>query len=175
MPTTAIEPIQYQAKNFADERGWLRKLEPLANGLPAEVPGRFDDFYVSHSRRHVFRGFHLQRRPHLQWKFIRVISGSIASYMINLDSESDHFKAIYSFELGADDGSAVLCPPLHGNGFLALEDNTTIAVLAAGEFQPASELVISPPSVPGIDLPSDCTLSAKDSSGLDFNLITGTL
>ena len=165
----------YLAKTFADERGWLKKLEPIPNGLPCTVPTIFDDFYVSRSGKNVFRGLHVQRRPHLQWKFIRIISGAITSYMINLDSESERFKQVYTFQLEAEEGSALLCPPLHGNGFLSLSKDTTIAVLTSGEFQPSSELVISPTTVPEIDLPADCTISTKDNEGIDFGSLAVSL
>ena len=173
MKPEAIEPTQYLAKTFADERGWLRKLEPAPNGLPCTVPSNFNDFYVSRSGRHVFRGLHVQQRPHLQWKFIRVISGAITSYMINLNSESERFKQVYSFQLEAEDGSALLCPPLHGNGFLSLSNDTTIAVLTSGEFQPSSVLIISPATVPEIDLPDDSTVSTKDNAGIDLRCFSG--
>lgn len=173
MKAHSIEPTMYPAKSFADARGWLRKLEPVANSLAFATPTSFNDFYVSRSGRNVFRGLHVQRFPHLQWKFIRIISGAIIAYMLNLDSESEHFKQVYSFQLEAEDGSALLCPPLHGNGFLALSNDTTIAVLSSGEFQPSSELVISPATVAGIDLPADCTISAKDSGGIDLRRFRG--
>jgi dTDP-4-dehydrorhamnose 3,5-epimerase-like enzyme len=161
-----MEPTKYSAKTFSDERGWLKKLEPTGTEQANKMPGSFDDFYMSLSNLHVFRGFHFQRHPDLQCKLIRVITGSITSYIVNLDLESAHYKTLYQFTLDADESAAVVCPPMHGNGFLAMVNNTTIAVLASGAFSPSREIVISPLDLPGLDLPQDCILSKKDSGGL---------
>lgn len=171
--TEMIEPIRYPGETFSDERGWLRKLEPVSKSLAFTIPKNFNDFYVSKSRKHVFRGLHVQRHPHLQWKFIRVISGAITSYMINLDSQSKCFNQVYCFQLEAEDGSALLWPPLHANSFLSLSNDTTIAVPTSGEYKPSCELVISPTTVSEINLPEDCIISSKDKAGLDFRMFNG--
>lgn len=161
-----LKPTRYLAKTFGDERGWLKKLEPSGDSGLKLDPLKFDDFYLSLSRRHVFRGFHMQAFPCQQTKLIRVVSGSIVSYMLNLDPASPSYQALSQFTLAADENAALVCPPLHGNGFLALDDDTTIAVLTAGSFVPSSEVVISPRHVPGLQLPADCILSTKDENGL---------
>lgn len=160
-----LKPTKYPAKTFDDERGWLKKLEPYVDSDVKLHPLKFDDFYLSLSKRHVFRGFHMQASPHQQIKMIRVVSGSIISYMLNLDPASPSCQALSQFTLTADENAALICPPLHGNGFLALDDDTTIAVLTAGSFVPSSEVVISPQHVPGLQLPADCILSTKDETG----------
>lgn len=163
-----MDPIKYQVKTFGDERGWLKKLEPAPGVTVDNFPSSFDDFYLSQSERHVFRGFHMQLQPHRQVKLIRVVTGAIISYILNLDRSSSSFKALHAFHLDAQESMAVLCPPMHGNGFLAVESKTTIAVLSSGVFAPSSEVVISPSRLACLKLPDDCILSEKDKSGLSL-------
>jgi len=160
-----IEPMLYISKTFNDARGWLKKLEPEEALEALDAPHLFDDFYISQSNCNVFRGLHYQKEPYEQWKRMRVISGSIRAFALNTNPKSKRFKRLYTFHLNGELNETLLCPPMHASGFLSLENESTVLMLASGKYNLKAEHVISPKSVKGITLPEDCIISEKDLNG----------
>ena len=161
-------PFKYQAKTFTDFRGSLNKLEP-SKGVPEALFDRpYRDIYYSISARFTFRGLHWQDGINQQTKIIRVISGAINSYMVNVNRASPNYRAVYSFQLNHSMCEGLLCPPLHANGFLAIEECTIVLVGSDRSYDPASEHSMSPMSIPGIQLPNNVIISAKDLAGISY-------
>ncbi len=81
----------------------------------------FNVVQVNHSfsRKGVIRGFHFQKPPKEQAKFIKVISGRILDVVVNLDS-------LKYLMIELDENKALFIPKGYAHGFLALEDTHLI-------------------------------------------------
>lgn len=104
----------------------------------------------------TMRGMHFQKTPHGQSKLVSCVSGSVWDVMVDLRPESKTFKQWSAHQLDAASGKAIYIPAGCAHGFLTLTDNTTIAYLIEGDYQPGAGRVLhwDDPDV-GIDWPSE--------------------
>lgn len=114
---------------------------------------------------YTFRGLHFQEK-NPQTKYIKVISGSIIDFMVDLETyEVDYVKL--------DNQNAVIIPNNKAHGFLTLEPNTVVVYLVDDVYNPTHEksLVwnkiskvkeVIESSVPNFD---DFIISDKDAIG----------
>lgn len=139
-----IKVINYQ--RFADDRGFFTETfreSDLAKVIP--------DFKVkqvneSFSKKGVLRGLHFQWNPYMG-KLVRVISGKIIDFFLDIRLNSSTFGKISGFELSGnstdDKNTWIWIPVGFAHGILALVDST-IEYLCTGEYSPGCEAGISP-------------------------------
>jgi dTDP-4-dehydrorhamnose 3,5-epimerase len=134
-----------QSSVWRDDRGFFREWFKTAD--IKNVTGRdfgIEQANISLSSKGTLRGIHYSTAPRGQAKWITCVSGSIKDVTVDIRPESKSFGQWIEVELRSDSGKAVLISEGLGHGFLALEDNTTVAYLVSTPFSPADEFEINP-------------------------------
>lgn len=113
---------------FEDNRGFLEVLYES----DATVLKR------SFSKKGVFRGMHVQKGPHYQTKLIRIISGKIIDFIVDIESDD---KQVYYNEITVED-QWVKIDKNYGHGFYALED-TVFEYICDGAYNEQAEIAFN--------------------------------
>tara|TARA_B100000214_G_scaffold357442_1_gene316981 strand:- start:1658 stop:2221 length:564 start_codon:yes stop_codon:yes gene_type:complete len=88
---------------------------------------QFTQINVSKStKKNTFRGFHFQKKPYEQSKFIKVLNGSIIDIIIDLRKESKNFLDHAKINLSDSDDLGVFIPKGFAHGFLTTADKTVV-------------------------------------------------
>ena len=130
---------------WSDDRGFFR--EWFKSSEIKNATGRIfevEQANVSLSSAGTLRGIHYSIAPGGQAKWITCISGSMQDVIVDIRPDSMTFGQWIDVEVKSDSGKAVLISEGLGHGFLALEDNTTVAYLVSTPFSPKYELEINP-------------------------------
>lgn len=114
-------------ERIEDERGFFARAwaadELLDHGLDPTVA----QTNMSRTlRAGTFRGFHWQDPPHAEAKTVRCITGSVFNVIIDMRPDSNTFRHWFGAELSADNLRMLFVPEQFANGFLILEDDTTL-------------------------------------------------
>ena len=80
----------------------------------------------SFSQKNTIRGLHFQCGNHAQGKLVRVITGKIIDYAVDIRHGSPTFGKYVSAELSGDNHNQLWIPPGFAHGFEVLEDNTIV-------------------------------------------------
>jgi dTDP-4-dehydrorhamnose 3,5-epimerase len=147
---------------FSDSRGYFSVVFEESNFSPLH----FVQENLSLSHMNVFRGFHYQVAPFVQAKIIRVISGSIVDYSIDIRKNSIEFGKLHVYDL-RDPNSSLFIPEGFAHGFLALEDNTRIIYKVSKYYNKNSERTILYSDI--ISHNNNYILSQKDADGISFS------
>ena len=130
---------------WSDDRGFFREWFKSADVKNAT--GRdfgIEQANISLSSKGTLRGIHYSIAPRGQAKWITCVSGSIKDVIVDIRPNSKSFGKWIEVELRGDSGKAVLISEGLGHGFVALEDNTTVAYLVSTPFSPSDEFEINP-------------------------------
>ena len=130
---------------WSDDRGFFRewfKSEEIKNATGRDF--RIEQANISLSSAGTLRGIHYSIAPRGQAKWITCVSGSIQDVIVDICPDSKTFGKWIEVELSGDSGRAVFISERFGHGFLALQDNTTVAYLVTTPFLPADEFEINP-------------------------------
>ena len=130
---------------WSDDRGffreWFKSIDiKNATGRDFEI----EQANISLSSRGTLRGIHYSIAPRGQAKWITCVAGSIKDVIVDIRPDSKSFGKWIGVELSSDSGAAIFISEGLGHGFLALEDNTTVAYLVSTPFSPAHEFEINP-------------------------------
>jgi len=120
----------------------------------------------------TFRGMHLQRSPHAQTKLVKVISGSIIDFIVDLNEGSDAYMEVQSFNL--ESGDELIVPKGFAHGFITLLDNTVVQYLVDAPYVPEADVSINWKSFKKMRemyQNLDMVISEKDSKALMLNEI----
>ncbi len=135
---TAIEgPLLIAPSLYPDERGHLvvtwKQAEYAAHGLD----GPWTQDNVSHSKRGVVRGLHLQVPPHAQGKLVSALHGTIYDVAVDLRPDSPTYGQHVGYELSHENGHQLWIPPGFAHGFSALSERAVVGYKCAhGAFEP---------------------------------------
>ena len=130
---------------WSDERGFFREWFKSEDAKAAT--GRdfgIEQANISLSSAGVLRGIHYSIAPRGQAKWITCVSGSMQDVIVDIRPDSKTFGQWVDVELKGDSGKAVFISEALGHGFLALEDNTSVAYLVSTPFSPKDEFEINP-------------------------------
>lgn len=130
---------------WRDDRGFFRewfKSEEVKAATGREF--RIEQANISFSLAGTLRGIHYSIAPKGQAKLITCVSGLIQDVIVDIRPDSKTFAKWIDVELKGDTGKAVLISEGLGHGFLALEDNTSVAYLVSTPFSPSNEFEINP-------------------------------
>ena len=130
---------------WSDDRGFFR--EWFKSESIKTVTGRdfgIEQANISLSSKGTLRGIHYSIAPRGQAKWVTCVSGAIKDVIVDIRPESPTFGKWIDVELRGDSGKAVLIGEGLGHGFIALEDNTTVAYLVSTPFSPTYEFEINP-------------------------------
>lgn len=110
-----------EKKTIADERGFFQRIF-----CPDELKEFWGDRKICQVNRSVtmnvgaFRGFHFQKPPFAEMKFIQCTKGGVLDIAIDLRAGSKTFLQTFSYELTADNNIAVVIPEGFAHGFQVL-------------------------------------------------------
>ena len=93
----------------------------------------------SESFRGVLRGLHFQNPPFEQGKLIRVISGAVLDFAIDIRKNSATYGQHFSVVLNGDNKTSFWIPPGFAHGFITLEDDTIFTYKCTGVYNKESE------------------------------------
>ena len=112
---------------FEDPRGYSAE---VFNADILKMNGIMEDFimdYESFNRvEGTIRGIHFQNAPYAQTKLVRVLTGRIKDYIIDLCQESSFYKKWVCVEISAKNREQIYIPKGYGHAFVTCEPNTTI-------------------------------------------------
>jgi dTDP-4-dehydrorhamnose 3,5-epimerase len=87
--------------------------------------------------KYTLRGLHLQNNEYAQAKLIKVISGKILDFVVDLRLVSDDHNKVFFFEM--NEGDEVYVPRYFAHGFITLEENTIVQYLVDNDYSPENE------------------------------------
>ena len=88
-------------------------------------------------RKYTLRGLHYQKNEFAQAKLIKVISGKILDFVIDLRTVSEDYNKLFFFEMS--DGDEVYVPRYFAHGFVTLDENTVVQYLVDNDYSPENE------------------------------------
>lgn len=112
----------------------------------------------------TFRGFHWQDPPLGEVKTVRCIAGAVHNVIIDMRPGSPTFQQWFGVELSSVNLRMLYIPEQFANGFLILEDDTTLLYNVSRPYQPGNERGVrwDDPAI-GVDWPADVAhVSDKD-------------
>ena len=134
-----------ESEVWSDERGFFRewfKSEEIESVLGRDF--RVQQANISVSSLGTLRGIHYSIAPRGQAKWVTCASGSIQDVIVDIRPNSRTFGEWVDVELVGNSGHAVFISEGLGHGFLALENNTSVAYLISTPFSPTNEFEINP-------------------------------
>jgi len=88
-------------------------------------------------RKFTIRGLHFQKNEYAQAKLIKVISGKILDFVVDLRPVSDDYNKVFFFEM--NEGDEVYVPRYFAHGFITLEENSIVQYLVDNDYSPENE------------------------------------
>lgn len=146
------------------------KIEPTElNGVLIITPKIFNDkrglFYESYSKptflkhglnydfiqdnhsfskdKYTFRGLHYQMNPKAQTTLVRVVSGEILDFAVDLRKNSPTYGKYTSVLLSAENHKQLLIPKGFAHGFLTLTDNVNILYKMDDVYAPEYDRILN--------------------------------
>jgi len=161
--------MMIEPKVFGDTRGFFLELYQReryeAHGIGI---GGFVQDNLSHSRRDVLRGLHVQN-PSPQGKLVSVLAGEVYDVAVDIRRDSPTFGAWASCILSAENHRQLWIPPGLAHGFLVTSEEALFSYKCTAPYHPEAELVIrwDDPDI-GVAWPlrGAPTLSARDINGV---------
>jgi dTDP-4-dehydrorhamnose 3,5-epimerase len=130
-------------ETFFDNRGLFYEAynESLAGILPKGV--KFVQTNVSHSKKNVFRGLHLQLPPNSQGKLCSVLYGAVIDIVVDIRLNSKTFGIHQEIILSSQDPMILWIPPGFAHGFFVKSEHATFEYSCTAPYDPSSERVLS--------------------------------
>jgi dTDP-4-dehydrorhamnose 3,5-epimerase len=100
-------------------------------------------------RKYTLRGLHFQKNEHAQAKLIKVISGRILDFVVDLRTVSDDYNKVFFFDM--NEGDEIYVPRYFAHGFITLEKDTVVQYLVDNDYSPENEGVITWIAYPEIE------------------------
>lgn len=85
----------------------------------------------------TLRGLHFQVGDKAQSKLIKVITGSIVDFIVDIREDSPEYMKLYHYNMGP--GDELLVPRGYAHGFMTTEFNTVVQYLVDNVYSPESE------------------------------------
>ena len=129
---------------------------------------------------YTLRGLHFQVGEKAQSKLIKVITGSIVDFIVDIREDSPEYMKLYHYDMNP--GDELLVPRGFAHGFMTTSFNTIVQYLVDNDYSPESEGSIYWREIGGLynvlnsyvlvgDLQDiDLTMSVKDYKTINFKL-----
>ena len=129
---------------------------------------------------YTLRGLHFQVGEKAQSKLIKVITGSIVDFIVDIREDSPEYMKLYHYDMSP--GDELLVPRGFAHGFMTTSFNTIVQYLVDNDYSPESEGSIYWREIEGLyevlnsyvlvgDLQDiDLTMSVKDYKTINFKL-----
>lgn len=135
--------IIIENKKFYDDRGYF--FENFNQEKFNQISGANIEFLqdnISHSKKGVLRGLHLQAPPFDQGKLVSVIQGSVLDVAVDIRKNSPTYGQYQMVELSEKNGLQFWIPSGFAHGFVTLEDNTIFSYKCTNSYHPQAEMSI---------------------------------
>lgn len=131
-------------KIIVDDRGYFEKIFSKKMLMDNELNSNFVD--LNHSKtikKGTFRGFHYQKPPDDEVKFIRCLKGKINDYVIDMRMTSKTFLKVLKVELSEYNQDMLYISSGLAHGFQTIEDNTEVIYFSSNYYSKENEMVIN--------------------------------
>jgi len=88
-------------------------------------------------RKYTLRGLHFQKNEFAQAKLIKVISGKILDFVVDMRAVSEDYNKVFFFEM--NEGDELYVPRYFAHGFLTTQENSVVQYLVDNDYNPESE------------------------------------
>ena len=150
---------------FVDERGTFAPLPTVFGEGKLEIlrkPWLQSNISIN-PNKYTLRGFHYQEEPYAQTKLVKVITGEILDFVLDLRLDSENYGKTFFFNVGPS--NELYVPKGFAHGFITLEDNTVVQYLVDNDYSQPNEKCIK------WDTVQEVTDYFKEISLLDVNKI----
>ena len=160
---------------FVDHRGTFAPLS-----LNSYDKGWLQSNVSFNPKIYTLRGLHFQVGEKAQSKLIKVITGSIVDFIVDIREGSPEYMKLYHYDMNP--GDELLVPRGFAHGFMTTSFNTIVQYLVDNDYSPESEGSIYWREIEGLydvlnsyvlvgDLQDiDLTMSVKDYKTINFKL-----
>ncbi|BES66463.1 dTDP-4-dehydrorhamnose 3,5-epimerase [Gottschalkiaceae bacterium SANA] len=150
---------------FGDSRGYFMETWSTRNFEEIGLNVSFiQDNQSFTQKKGTIRGIHFQQNPMAQAKLVRVVTGAVMDYAVDLRKGSPTYRKWVCAELSADNKRQFYIPQGFGHAFITLTDDVTFVYRCDNHFSKECDRGIryDDPSI-GIDWGTDNVfLSEKD-------------
>lgn len=151
---------------FGDERGYFMESYNCRTFSGFGIDIQFVQDNESRSKKGVLRGLHFQNAPYVQTKLIRVLSGSVLDFALDLRRDKATFGMVFTIELTAENKKQLLVPHGFAHGFLVTSETADILYKTDQYYNKASEggvnLLDPALKIPELNRQKEYILSDKD-------------
>ena len=162
-----IEPDYYfDNRGYSTETMNLRDLKN--NGI---LKNWVLDYQCLNVEVNTIRGIHFQNNPYPQAKMVRVLSGKIDDFVIDLRRNSPTFKQWIKQEISSDNHKVIYIPSGCGHAFITKEPNTVVLYKFDNFYNRELSRAIRW-NDPEINLDWDCDNPVLSSSDLKANFLS---
>lgn len=136
-------PQQYNNPVFVDNRGTFAPLSlDYTDSFRIILNKKWIQSNISNNPlKYTLRGLHFQIGEHAQAKLIKVITGGIIDFVMDIREESPEHLKLHIFKL--EPGDELIVPRGYAHGFLTTENNTIVQYLVDNVYSPQNEGIIS--------------------------------
>ncbi|MBL4711240.1 MAG: dTDP-4-dehydrorhamnose 3,5-epimerase [Gammaproteobacteria bacterium] len=114
-------------KIFDDERGFFYESYSQSTFLKNKLKHNFIQDNQSYNKyKNTFRGLHYQMNPKSQTTIVRVVSGKILDFVVDIRKNSPTYGQYVSQVLSDENHKQLFIPKGFAHGFLTLTDNVNI-------------------------------------------------
>jgi len=164
------ELILFKPERFFDERGYFQ--ESYSKKKFDEIVGEDVTFVqdnFSLSKKGVFRGIHLQKKPFQQGKLVKVTFGTVIDFAIDLRPDSKNYLQWEKVLLSEENGHQLWIPEGFGHAFFTISELAHFNYKTTNFYNKESEdcIIWNDPKI-GISLDEydiDMKISKKDLEG----------
>ena len=163
---------------YPDSRGFF--LENFRQDLLFEESGfmfKPVQSNVSQSHKGVVRGIHFADVPVGQAKLVKVFSGAIVDYFVDLRTGSPTFGEWDSVTLNSQENNSIFLAEGLGHCFVSKEPNSLVSYLVSSRYNPTAERAINPfDNTIGLTFPEglELIISDKDKEAPTFRQLNNT-
>lgn len=135
---------------FEDDRGTFAPLPLIFGEGKLEILKKnwLQSNLSVNPKKWTLRGLHYQSEPYAQTKLVKVITGKIIDFVIDLRVYSEDFGKCYIFDVTPN--NELYVPKGFAHGFITTEDNTVVQYLVDEEYYKPKEGSIMWSSIPMI-------------------------
>lgn len=88
-------------------------------------------------KKFTLRGLHFQKNEYAQAKLIKVISGRILDFVIDLRTVSEDYNKVFFFDM--EEGDEIYVPRYFAHGFITINEKTVVQYLVDNDYSPENE------------------------------------
>lgn len=124
---------------FTDNRGTFAPLQLKFNdgNTKCLIKDWLQSNISVNPQKHTLRGLHYQLEPKAQAKLVKVITGSIIDFVVDMRFDSPDYGKTFIFKINPN--YELYVPRGFAHGFITTEDNTVVQYLVDNDYSPSDE------------------------------------